>query len=101
MCFDVCGDKTIDKFSTSATSHPTLTKLKPVHDEATLQAIRRLKAQILNTETLIRQLVYDEATGKLSVEGTANQDTPAMTKGKVVMFGLDVWEHGEIRSYRD
>ena len=59
------------------------------------------KTQILNTETLIRQLVYDEATGKLSVEGTANQDTPALTKGKVVMFGLDVWEHGEIRSCRD
>lgn len=41
-------------------------------------------------------MVYDEATGKLSVEGTANQDTPAMVKGKTVMFGLDVWEHGEM-----
>ncbi len=36
--------------------------------------------------------VLDQGGGKLSIESTANQDSPLMD-GKTVVFGLDVWEH--------
>jgi superoxide dismutase, Fe-Mn family len=39
--------------------------------------------------------------GSLSVETTANQDTPAMKEGKVPLLGLDVWEHAYYLKYRN
>jgi Fe-Mn family superoxide dismutase len=41
-----------------------------------------------------------EAGGKLSVESTANQDSPLM-EGKWPVFGLDVWEHAYYLKYQN
>jgi Fe-Mn family superoxide dismutase len=38
--------------------------------------------------------------GKLSVESTANQDSPLM-EGKKIVFGLDVWEHAYYLHYQN
>jgi Fe-Mn family superoxide dismutase len=38
--------------------------------------------------------------GKLSIESTANQDSPLM-EGKKVVFGLDVWEHAYYLHYQN
>ncbi len=41
-----------------------------------------------------------EAGGKLSIESTANQDSPFMD-GKRPIFGLDVWEHAYYLKYQN
>lgn len=41
-----------------------------------------------------------ESGGKLSIESTANQDSPIMD-GKKVIFGLDVWEHAYYLKYQN
>jgi len=41
-----------------------------------------------------------EAGGKLSIESTANQDSPLMD-GKRPIFGLDVWEHAYYLKYQN
>ena len=41
-----------------------------------------------------------EASGKLSVESTANQDNPMM-EGKRPIFGIDVWEHAYYLKYQN
>jgi Fe-Mn family superoxide dismutase len=38
--------------------------------------------------------------GKLSIESSANQDSPTM-EGKKVAFGLDVWEHAYYLTYQN
>ena len=38
--------------------------------------------------------------GKLSVESTANQDSPVM-EGKKAVFGIDVWEHAYYLKYQN
>ena len=38
--------------------------------------------------------------GKLSIESSANQDTPLMD-GKKVVFGVDVWEHAYYLKYQN
>jgi Fe-Mn family superoxide dismutase len=38
--------------------------------------------------------------GKLSIESTANQDSPLMD-GKTPLFGLDVWEHAYYLKYQN
>ncbi|HSK09035.1 MAG TPA: superoxide dismutase [Vicinamibacterales bacterium] len=40
------------------------------------------------------------ADGKLSIESTANQDSPLM-EGKWPVFGLDVWEHAYYLKYQN
>ena len=40
------------------------------------------------------------ADGKLSVESTANQDSPLM-EGKWPVFGIDVWEHAYYLKYQN
>lgn len=44
-------------------------------------------------------LVKDKA-GKLSIESTANQDSPLM-EGKKPLLGLDVWEHAYYLKYQN
>ncbi|MEM7353751.1 MAG: superoxide dismutase [Acidobacteriota bacterium] len=41
-----------------------------------------------------------DADGKLSVMGTANQDSPYMS-GKTPIIGLDVWEHAYYLNYQN
>ena len=41
-----------------------------------------------------------DAGGKLSVMGTANQDSPLMS-GKTPIIGLDVWEHAYYLNYQN
>ena len=41
-----------------------------------------------------------EANGKLSVESTANQDSPLM-EGKRAVMGIDVWEHAYYLKYQN
>ena len=41
-----------------------------------------------------------DANGKLSIESTANQDSPLM-EGKWPVFGLDVWEHAYYLKYQN
>jgi Fe-Mn family superoxide dismutase len=38
--------------------------------------------------------------GKLSIESSANQDSPLM-EGKKVVFGIDVWEHAYYLKYQN
>jgi Fe-Mn family superoxide dismutase len=38
--------------------------------------------------------------GKLTVESTANQDSPLM-EGKKIVFGIDVWEHAYYLKYQN
>jgi superoxide dismutase, Fe-Mn family len=38
--------------------------------------------------------------GKLSIESTANQDTP-LSSGKVPLLGIDVWEHAYYLKYQN
>ncbi len=38
--------------------------------------------------------------GKLSIESTANQDSPLM-EGKKIAFGIDVWEHAYYLKYQN
>jgi Fe-Mn family superoxide dismutase len=38
--------------------------------------------------------------GKLSIESTANQDSPLM-EGKKIVFGIDVWEHAYYLHYQN
>ena len=41
-----------------------------------------------------------DAGGKISIESTANQDSPLM-EGKKIVFGLDVWEHAYYLKYQN
>ena len=41
-----------------------------------------------------------ESGGKLTVESTANQDSPLM-EGKKPVFGIDVWEHAYYLKYQN
>jgi Fe-Mn family superoxide dismutase len=41
-----------------------------------------------------------ESGGKLTVESTANQDSPSM-EGKKPVFGIDVWEHAYYLKYQN
>jgi Fe-Mn family superoxide dismutase len=41
-----------------------------------------------------------DASGKLAIESTANQDSPLMD-GKWPVFGLDVWEHAYYLKYQN
>ena len=41
-----------------------------------------------------------ESGGKLSIESTANQDSPLM-EGKKVILGVDVWEHAYYLKYQN
>jgi superoxide dismutase, Fe-Mn family len=41
-----------------------------------------------------------QSGGKLSIESTANQDSPLM-EGKWPVFGLDVWEHAYYLKYQN
>jgi superoxide dismutase, Fe-Mn family len=41
-----------------------------------------------------------ESGGKLTVESTANQDSPSM-EGKKPLFGIDVWEHAYYLKYQN
>jgi Fe-Mn family superoxide dismutase len=41
-----------------------------------------------------------EAGGKLTIESTANQDSPLM-EGKKVILGVDVWEHAYYLKYQN
>ena len=41
-----------------------------------------------------------DADGKLSVDSTANQDSPVMS-GKTPLLGLDVWEHAYYLKYQN
>ena len=41
-----------------------------------------------------------ESAGKLTVESTANQDSPLM-EGKKPVFGIDVWEHAYYLKYQN
>ena len=41
-----------------------------------------------------------QADGKLTIESTANQDSPLM-EGKWPVFGLDVWEHAYYLKYQN
>ena len=41
-----------------------------------------------------------ESGGKLTVESTANQDSPLM-EGKKIVFGVDVWEHAYYLKYQN
>lgn len=43
-------------------------------------------------------LVIHEKTGKLTIESTANQDTP-LSQGLTPLLGLDVWEHAYYLQY--
>ena len=38
--------------------------------------------------------------GKLTIESTANQDSPVM-EGKKIVFGIDVWEHAYYLKYQN
>lgn len=42
----------------------------------------------------------NDVGGKLTIESTANQDSPIMD-GKKVIFGLDVWEHAYYLNYQN
>lgn len=42
----------------------------------------------------------NDVGGKLTIESTANQDSPLM-EGKKVIFGLDVWEHAYYLNYQN
>lgn len=46
-------------------------------------------------------LVLDVASGKLEVAATPNQDNPAFAPGKVLLLGLDVWEHAYYLRYQN
>ncbi len=41
-----------------------------------------------------------DASGKLSITSTPNQDTPLM-EGKTPIFGIDVWEHAYYLKYQN
>ena len=45
-------------------------------------------------------LSYDPKSGKLTVESTANQDTP-LSEGRTPLLGLDVWEHAYYLNYQN
>ena len=45
-------------------------------------------------------VVVDPKTKMLSIETTANQDSPIL-EGKLPLFGLDVWEHAYYLGYRN
>jgi Fe-Mn family superoxide dismutase len=44
--------------------------------------------------------VINAGGGKLTIESTANQDSPLM-EGKKIVFGLDVWEHAYYLKYQN
>ena len=44
--------------------------------------------------------LVQSADGKLSIESTANQDSPLM-EGKSPVLGLDVWEHAYYLKYQN
>jgi len=46
-------------------------------------------------------LIFNSATGKVEVAATSNQDSPAMTPGKHLLLGLDVWEHAYYLKYQN
>jgi len=46
-------------------------------------------------------LVYNRNDGKLSIQTTLNQDTPASQPGNDIIMGLDLWEHAYYLKYQN
>jgi len=46
-------------------------------------------------------LVYDQQGDQLTVQTTANQDSPGMVAGHVPVLALDVWEHAYYLKYQN